>query len=316
MLAEITLHRLRVFCEVVDSCGFKAAAQRLNISQPAVSAHIRGIEEELGIPILEKTREIRLTEVGAVLYNYAKVLLKETDKTSHIICEMRKANIGRVAIGIGHLLVRSGISDFLIDFKKQNLQIELVQRTGNTHNICQMIHDREVDFGLVTSLPDFKEFIVQTMGEDELIIVAGITHPLYGKEDVVTAEEISEYPFILPNRDSKYFRFLEEMLSNRGIIIEKMAIEVDDTYNYKKMVEEGIGLGIVPKLNVIRDIQKGTVHRINMTISQMTFPIYFVYQSDKYFSPAAQKFLKFLLPKVKELYTMNNQINSIIEGIA
>ena len=309
MLSEISLYRLSVFCEVVDSGGFSAAAQKLNISQPAVSDHIHGIEDMLGVPILEKSRKIKPTEAGVILYKYAKHLQIESEKTSNILAEIRKANLGWITIGISTILIRSGIPSIISAYIQENQNAEIDQYVNASFNICEMVRDGKLDCGIITTLADHREFISQTLGEDEFIFVVGSPHPLYGNNNVLTREELSEYQFILPRKDSEACRAMERIYSSIGMIINKPIFTPNDVYWGKVMLDTGFGIGTQPKLNVMEDLQKGTLHRISPDVGRMPFQVKIIYQSDKYFSPIMQKFLKFLLPRVKELYNLNSCVS-------
>ena len=300
MFEEITLYRLKVFCEVVESQNFSLAAENLNVSQPAVSAHIRALEKETKITLLERGRVSRLTEAGQIVYNFARSTRQQTDEISQIIQELLHGNIGRINMGATSTMARYIMPTVLSKFKKENPGVELLLRGGNPKQICQMTLDREVDFGFVAGDDFTVGLIAKTIIKDELAIVVPPNHPLANKV-TVKASKLSQYPFVLMANDFDHYNMIENLLNIHGVKIKEKLMELGDAEIIKEVLKSGMGVSALLGQCVVKELQAGQLKKVNLESGPIYQDLLLVWRPDKYLTPLQNKFKEFFEDTVRKI---------------
>lgn len=292
MFEEITLHRLRVFCEVAHTQSFRVAAENLNITQPTVSAHIRGLENETQIVLFDRGRVSRLTEAGKAFYNFARNTLVQADKTVSIMKEIRQGNIGRITVGANYSLALHLISGMYSKFKNENPGVELILRTGNPKKVCEMALNEEIDFGLIVGDTTLNGLMSKIVANDEIVIVVGPGHPLADR-DLVTLTELSTYPFVLMASEFGAHNVIESKLNSHGIHINEKLMELEEPESIKRVIRNGSGVAALLALSVSEELQTDKLRKVKLDIGPIMVNLRTVWYSEKYVTPLHTKFLKF-----------------------
>jgi DNA-binding transcriptional LysR family regulator len=301
MFENLSLFRLKVFCEVVETQSFNIAAENLNISQPAVSAHIRSLEKETQVTLIQRGQMNTLTEIGKVFYEYAKNVLLQTNEISQVINEFNLGNKGTIILGANRTLARNMGAIAFSNFIKSNPNIELILRVANPKLVSQMTIDREVDFGFTIGNIKINGLKSEIIGRDEICFVVGKTHPL-AKRKTVSIEELSTYPFIiLADKEFKEFSVIENAINSQGIIINKKLMQIEDAEIIKKFVSQGMGVAALLKQDILEELNSGKLIKINLNIDPIYVNLQLIMRHDKYLSPVQNKFLKFFVSTIREL---------------
>lgn len=300
MFEDITIHRLKVFCAVVETQNFSIAAENLNISQPAVSAHIRALENETKILLLERGRVSKPTEAGQVFYNFAKNTLRQTDEISQIFQELRQGNIGRINMGATTTMARHIMPFVFSKFKQENPGVELMLRGGNPKQICQMTLDREIDFGFVVGNDFTSGLIAKTIIKDQVVIVVPPNHPLANRV-TVKASILSQYPFVFMANDFNQQNIIEGLLNLHGVKIQEKLMELGDAEVIKRVLKNGIGVSALLGQCVVEELQTGQLKRVNLESGPIYVDLLLVWRPDKYLTPLQNKFKEFFELTVKKI---------------
>lgn len=292
MFKDVSFSRLRVFCEVVDSQGFRTASEHLDMSQPAISAHIRALEKDLQTQLLERGRFTKVTDAGAILYDYAKQTLQKSEEISREIAELRQANVGRIAVASGVTIARHTMPQVFSVFKRENPRIEMILRIGNQKQICEMTLSREVDFGFTVGKFPFAGLVSKTVAKEEVVFVVGPRHPL-AKRETVNPAELSNYQFIVPAPNVTYTTIVQQALDFYNVTVKDTLMIIEDTECMKRIVSTGLGISVLLKTGVIDEIRAGKLVMLNLTAEPFYDDIRIVTRADKHFSPIQNKFIKF-----------------------
>ena len=176
--APITLYKLRVFCEVVERQSFTLAAEHLFTTQPALSVHMRSLEQFFGTRLLYREGRRSLpTEAGEAVYRYARGVLHETEQVRALISELRDAQTGRIAIGATPTVGSYVLPQLISRFKQRNSRADLVLRVAPAATVRD-----ETLAGSTTSpveagpLPE--GLAAEPLRREELVVVAHPDHPL------------------------------------------------------------------------------------------------------------------------------------------
>ena len=294
MFTDISLFRLQVLVKVVEAGGFKPAAERLKVSQPAVSNHLKALENELGIVLLERGRKPKLTYAGRLVYQFAHNTLQQAQEIERLTTELRQAEVGQVAIGASLSLGKHVLPGMLCKFARLNSGIHLRLSTGITAKICDQVLTREVDLGLIMDPGHhFPALALEPWRPEELVVVAYLEHPL-ARQTLVPPVELANYGFVTPHRQSNNFQLVQNALSNHGIVLKHSLLELDDPDCIKKAVLEGVGLAALLRCCVHEELYTGKLVQVRLNTSPIIVPTCLVYRQDKLWSPSLQKFTSFL----------------------
>ncbi|MEG1416963.1 MAG: LysR family transcriptional regulator [Clostridium sp.] len=179
------LEELKTFIAVVECLSFTKASERINISQPAVSKHIKNLEELYGIKLIErsiKDKKIAITLAGEHLYRRGKQIIRNINELYIEIDDFKNQVSGEVKIGASYTIGEYYIPEFLSIISKKYPKIEFEIIIDNTKNICRQLHERKIDIGLVEGSFNNNEFYYGKFKEDELYVVSPYDPTINNKE--------------------------------------------------------------------------------------------------------------------------------------
>ena len=193
------LSQLEFFVKVVEEGSFSKAAERVYRTQPAVSIAVRRFEEEIGASLFERSQKApALTEVGELVYDYAKRILSLRDQTLEAVAEMRALKRGRVRIGANESTSLYLLPHLILDYRAQypNVMVEIFRHTSD--RLPREVLDRNLDFALMAYEPvdgDLDSFPVL---RDELVLIMSPEHAL-AQRSSVTVKELGQEAFLAHN---------------------------------------------------------------------------------------------------------------------
>ncbi len=249
------LSQLRTFREVAEALSFTRAAQKLNMTQSAVSHQIKALETELGEPLfIRAKRGVRLSDAGQLALSYAERILEEADALRERIRGDDHEPRGRVRAAAAtqafvHLFAR-----LFESFMRDHDRVELSFRTTvSTEQTVADILNGAADVGFA-SLPVYSPALqVTELFEDELGVVVGARHRL-AKERETSIVEMRRERFILFEQGASIRRATDAFFK-RVDLSPDLALESNDTYFIKLMVEHGLGISVMPSWAVREEVE-------------------------------------------------------------
>ncbi len=254
---------LEMFCRVIEEGSISQAARIGYVSQPAVTSQIRQLEKHYGAELFHRTSgKLSLTESGSALYPYAKEIidcfkLSEEAVKSIANLEASTLNIG-ASLTIGEYLLPGILGDFQKDSKDLKFNLAI----GNTPNIVAKLENRDIDLALVEGIVMHDDLHIEKFAEDELIMVIPRNHR-WSDRNEINIEELPEEKMIWREENAGIRRIVEETLRENGVLEKvKSHMELGSTQSIKSAVEAGMGISILPKLSVTRELELGVLKHV------------------------------------------------------
>ncbi|MCM3763644.1 LysR family transcriptional regulator [Neobacillus niacini] len=291
----MNLDSLKMFCLVVDEGSISKAARLSYVSQPAVTRQIRQLEEMYGALLFERTDgKLKLTKAGEILYPYAQEIVEYLKRSVEAVqevtgCEESILNVG-ASLTIGEYMLPAILSGFTRSFPKIKFNILI----GNTPAMIAKLENNEIDIALVESGVENTEFIIEKFAEDELILVTPNNHRL-GKRGTINIEELSEEKMIWRESDSGTRLIVENALKEYGILEHiESTMELGSMQSIKSAVEAGLGLSILPRLAVSRELTYGTLQEIKIANFYLSRDLWMVQKNHRFKKTGLHYFVEFI----------------------
>jgi DNA-binding transcriptional LysR family regulator len=251
----VEIDQIETFLAVSTFGGFHRAAEALRISQPAVSARIKALEESLGVKLFVRSRTgLTLSDAGKTLKPYAEQLLKTASLARQAVHEERPGSAGPLQIASALSISVYFLPDVLKRFQRAypNIQIEI--RSGHSKAVLDMVLGEEAEIGLARSL-QHPEVETVSLRDDPLLLV---THSKHRREGARRAklEQVANWPLIFYERGSSDWTLTSGLFRRAGLV-PNVAFEVDSIETAKRMVERGLGLAFLPQLAILREVRSG-----------------------------------------------------------
>ncbi|WP_349645734.1 LysR family transcriptional regulator [Candidatus Parabeggiatoa sp. HSG14] len=287
--------RLLAFYTVARLLSFTKAAESLHMTQPAITFQIRQLEEYFNTRLFDRTHSrITLTEVGEQVYKYTKKILELYTRMEDTVKEITGEISGILMIGASSTIAEYLLPVLLGDFKLKYPEIHIQLSVSNISGIVSMIENNEIDFGLVEGPVANKSLAVELCRMDQLVAIVPWGHPLT-EYDEVLVQQLMDYPYISREKGSgtreviiEYFNQADLSFHDLNIVMELGSIEA-----IKGAVASGMGVSILSRAAIQKDLQLGMVKELNLN-PPLERPFSFVYQKQKFRLQAIEKLLKFL----------------------
>jgi DNA-binding transcriptional LysR family regulator len=282
--------QLNAVLAVAEEGSFVKAAERLMVSQPAVSLHIAELESQLKLKLFDRLpRLTRPTEAGLLLAGFARRLDAIRSEAASTMAELRGVQRGRLSIGATLTIGAYLLPELLGRFRRSHPQIELNLAVANTQQVQQRLRDGTLDVGFTEGEPGGDGLQSTVFAEDELIAVVPPGHPLTDKKRV-TAAMFCKYPLIAREAGSGTRAVAERAFASRGITM-KPALILPQAEAIMRCVAEGLGVAILSRLAIQRDVAGGRLIEIKLADITIRRPLRIERQTARAASPAMEALL-------------------------
>lgn len=256
------LAQLEAFVQVAHHRSFSRAADTLFLTQPSVTARIQSLEREIGERLFERTgRSVTLTDAGHAFMPHAKRALTSVQEGTDAIDAVRHGEIGTVRIGASSSIATYTLPRVLKRFREARPRVHIGMKTGSSEDIIEYLLSGEVNIGVcrVTQHPEIES---RPLFNDDLGLVVPAGHRFAARGHVTTAEAGHE-PFLFFERSSNYHGLIYGMFLRAGVVPEAV-MELDSMETTKHMIEEGLGIAILPRAQVQREVESGVLRVIEL----------------------------------------------------
>jgi len=287
----VEIRQLRAFVAIAESGTFTAGALRVHVTQAAISMQIRQLETEIGAKVFVRApRHVILTEAGEQLLRRARHILREHDAALDEIAELAGAERGRLRIGSASAMVLSEqLPAILKELRKQHPAAEISVISGTSEVLVDQILGGEVDVAFVSLPVDVRGIKTERLSQDQLVEIASPRHKL-AKQRTISAYTLAGERLILGERGGNTRRLIDQFFAQAGSSLH-VAMELSRQQAIKKMVEEDMGVGIVPLQSVKDEVDKGKLIRWWIEGAQINWELGIAQLSNGYDSPIMQKFV-------------------------
>jgi len=287
------LDQLHTFLEVVRLRSFSKAAQTCFRSQPAISAQVRQLEQELNASLFNRLgTRIELTEAGKIFQGYAEQILELRRRAQEAIHELERTPRGELVIAANEATCLYVLPAVFAEYKKQFPNVELRLERAFGRRALEAVLDNRADFGFAQLPISDKRLQVARIHIDEIQLIVPPGHRLLARP-VVLPEDLAGEPLLLPREGTTRGRLdawlepVEEQI--------RVSMELDSTEMTKRSVMVGLGLGFLASSNCREEFAAGTLAGISLGPEPMVRQLGLIYRKDKPLSRAALAFIQITL---------------------
>lgn len=281
--------QLETFLEVARLSSFSRAAEKRFRTQPAVSSQIRGLEEEVGARLLDRSGgKVSLTAAGKIFVRYVEETIEARKAVMTALAEADRVPRGELVVGANEGTCLHILPEVFAGFKRSYPDVAVSIRRSDYGKILESVIDNSVDFGVVSLPVRDKRLTVELIHRDELVVIVPTYHPLADVKSV-TIEDAANYPLVLPKgghtRDA-----LESLFQDRKVK-PQVAMELDSSELLKRFVAADVGIGFIARSNVEEDVKAGVLTAVGLADAVIRRDLALVYRKDKSLSRAARAFI-------------------------
>jgi DNA-binding transcriptional LysR family regulator len=263
----LDLGQIEAFVQVAQHRSFSKAADSLFLTQPSVTARIQSLERDLGESLFERNgRGVRLTEMGSAFLPFARRALKALQEGRDALDGMRNLDIGSLKLGSALTVSTYVLPKILKQYCSIYPGVEVSVHTGRSEQVLQMVLSDDVHCALERTV-HHPEIVTIPLYEDDLVLAAA-PHHRFAKAGDATIEDVGREPLILFDKGSSYSQLIQGVFRQHGIVPHTL-MELDTIEATKKMVEEGLGVALLPKVSTEREFAQGTLSSIAISNASM-----------------------------------------------
>lgn len=291
----LKLENLKMFCLVVDEGSISQAARLSFLSQPAVTRQIHQLENYYNTLLFDREEgRLRVTEAGKLLYPFAKAIVNDFNHSKEVIQQSTGKYNANLIVGASLTIGEYLLPSLLGRFKKQQPEIKVTLTIKNTPRVLEDLSNDVIDLALVEGLVENTDFIVDKFAEDELILVCPSDHPWKDRKEI-QLEELGNERMIWRESVSGTRLIVENMLREYGVL-EKIEsyMEIGSTQAIKSAVEAGLGISILPRLTVARELEQGFLREVDIYRINMARNLWLVRKNKRFNKIGVSKFVDFL----------------------
>ena len=285
------IRQLRAIVAIAETHTFTAAAERVHVTQAAISMQIRQLELETGTLLFVRTpRRCVLTHAGERLLERARRILREHDDALAELGELSGTAHGRLRLGSSSSMFSSDQLPRILKILRTRCEnVEVTVTSGTSETLVKGIVAGDLDIAFVSLPVEARGVQTELLLKDELIAIANPEHPLAHKR-VISAFELAGQKLILGERGGNTRRLIDQFFAEAGLR-PVVAMELSRLTSIKRMVEAGMGIGIVPVRSALEEIAAGSLVRWWIEGAQINSELGFAYLTGGYQSNVTQTFI-------------------------
>ncbi|MCU0574258.1 MAG: selenium metabolism-associated LysR family transcriptional regulator [Syntrophobacteraceae bacterium] len=290
------IHRLEVFCRVVDLQSFTRAAEASFLTQPTVSEHIRALEETLNEKLVDRLgREVLPTPAGKILYRYARNIIALRDEAIQALDRYKGKLSGHLLIGASTIPGTYILPEIIGAFKTQYPSIQITLKISDSGGIIDKIREGSLEIGMVGARWSDRRVVLEEAFSDELVLTVYSDHPWAGRESI-RLDELQDEPFIMREKGSGTRMVMHQILEASGFDPARLngVAEMGSTEAVRQGIKARIGISILSAQAVAEDVQRGTLVTVETEGVRFLRPFYLVQRKNRQISPLGTAFLGFL----------------------
>ena len=290
---HITIRQLKIIEAIVQTHSYSLAAERLYMTQPAISMQMKQLEHNIGVKLFERQgKRIVLSSAGQDIHPQIQRLLTDYSELQDSINSAKDIHKGRIKVSAtttsNHL-----ITQMIAQFSKTNKNITVALKITNREELIKQLQNFEPDIVLMGEPPPKLDLLSERLIPNSLVVIAAPEHKLAGKKGIALAT-IAEEDLILREQGSGTRRAIEKHFSDRSIDF-KSSLELGGNEAIKHAVSAGLGIGIVSLHSILLELEANKL----VILDVVDFPInrywHIIKRKGKHLHPAAKEFEDFII---------------------
>ncbi len=290
----LNMNLLRSFWQVAQAGSVSGAAQSSFVSQPALSKAVKELEQQVGLPLLERrARGVTLTEAGAILFEYANAIFALEREAQDALRAQKSLRGTTLRIGASTTLATYILPPLLAQFTAKFPENRFSLIRDNTHQIEEKLLAFELDIAMVEGPPHSTKIQKTWWRDEELILICAPSHPLASK-GTVSFEELAQCKWLLRESGSGTREVVETALERWKLPLCD-ALEFSGAESLKQAVAANLGIAFVSREAAHDQLSLGRVKTLTISDFSLRRPFYLLHLPGRPLSPAAKEFEKFLM---------------------
>jgi LysR family nitrogen assimilation transcriptional regulator len=276
----MTLRQLHYFLRILELKSFSKAAANLHVAQPALGLQIRKLEDELGVPLLNRhSRGVTPTEAGLILREHAQTVLRQVERAKLALVDFAGPPRGKVAVGVtptvNMMLAASLVSHCRDEFPKVSLS--LVE--GMSETLMEWVENDRLDMAFSYNADVAHGLVCEPLLAEDLLLIASSKDEKKLKKTLPFAE-VAKLPLVLPTTRHGLRQIVDEAADKRGIDLN-LVMEIDSVHASKELVERGLGYTVLPMGAVFHEIEEGRLIARAISQPQLARKMYLAYSAKR-----------------------------------
>ncbi|MBW2042156.1 MAG: LysR family transcriptional regulator [Deltaproteobacteria bacterium] len=289
----LNFNQLRIFFHAAKSQNFTQAAKELFITQPAVSAQIKGLEEACNLVFFKKRgRRVYLTEEGKILFKHACKIFEYARELENIVNDLQQLKIGVLRLGTTKTYARYFMPFMISTFHEKHPDIKIQLNEGSSLEMTYSLLEFKNEVAVIAKAEDHPEVQFIPFSREEVIVIAPVNHPLAVKKSV-SLQELAREPLIMKEAGSGTRKRVLELFAKAGQT-PNILMETGNTEFIKQLVQRGDGVAFLVKEAVLTEVQEKKLAVLPIREKQLFLDVSVAYLKNQHLSPPARAFIQIL----------------------
>ena len=289
----INFNQLRVFYQTAKYLSCTRAAEKLYITQPAVTAQLKFLEEFCSLKLFKrKGRNIYLTDEGKTLYDYARKIFEYEKEIEHVIEDMKELKRGVLRLGTSKTYARYFMPFLMTTFHESYSNIKINLDEGSSLDMIHSLLDLRNEVAVIARTADNPDICFIPFSQEELVFLVAPGHRLAQKKSVVFKELVEE-PVIMKETGSGTRKLVSELFA-RNDCVPDVLMETSNAEFIKQLVQRGEGVSFLVREAVVPELREGKLLAVPIHGQKIFLDVSIAYLKDQHLSPPARAFLDIL----------------------
>jgi DNA-binding transcriptional LysR family regulator len=289
----INFNQLRIFYQTAKYQSCSVAAQKLFITQPAVTAQIKAFDDSCNLRLFKKKgRKIYLTDEGKTLFEYAKKVFEYEKEIEDAIEDMKELKKGVLRLGTTKTYARAYMPIFISKYRQSYPNIRIYLNEGSSLEMTNSVFDFKNELVIVAKVEENPQIRFIPLCQEEIVVLLPPDHDI-AKKKSVTLSELAKEPIIMKERGSGTRKCLNETFAQKDLV-PNILMETNNTDFIKQLVHRGDGISFLVKAAVLKELENRELVTIPIEDCQIITDVNIAYLKNQHLSTPAQAFLGIL----------------------
>ncbi len=286
----MNINQLETLVTISKTMSFRKAGELLNLTQPAVSAQIKSLEDEFRTVLVDRNQPVTLTDSGQLFLAHANQILRIVDDLKQRLIDLEQTPQGHIVLGTTTTIAMQILPRVLAYFQNQFPQIKTTIHSMTSTEIMTNVDNGVVDIGIGYLLEKRDTLETSVLYYDTFELVVSPEHPI-ANHTHLSIEQLGGIPLITMTAETVARVFMDRIFSKLGIV-PQIVMQLSSSEEVKRMAELNLGAAIVSKRSVATEIKRGTLKIIPVRELETSHPVGIIYKSGRYLNSAMQQFLR------------------------
>ncbi|CAH1209137.1 MULTISPECIES: LysR family transcriptional regulator [Paenibacillus] len=286
----MNMNQLETLLTISKTMSFRKAGEILNLTQPAVSAQIKSLEDEFGTILIDRNQPVTLTDSGKLFLEHAEKILRITSDLKQRLSDLSQTPQGHIHIGTTTSIAMQILPRVLSYFQDQFPLIKTTIHSMTSSQIMTSVENGHIDIGITYLFEKNPALETSVLYYDNFELIVSTHHPL-SRFTHLSIEKLRNIPFIMLSPETAGRRFVDQIFKSYDVS-PHIVMELSSSEEVKRMVELNLGVAIISKMSVADELRHGSLKMVKVNELDITHPVGVVYKSGRYLNSAMQQFLR------------------------